>query len=323
MAGVGFDDQPDEEAGRKIEGADCAGRDVDEKARAGFYTEGDHCAASFRGFDRSGKNVAGAEEVRQFGGDEDIACANGDADFPTGGCVAQGDFDFAGGVIERDPHDAVGGTMFNHDCGEDIFKAGGMGEFDRARRIEDGARRACFLDAAVDECHDSLADGVDFFAIVGDVKDRNAIGVIPGAKVFEYGTAQGGIEAGERFIEKQNSGAGDEGAGEGNALLFAAGEFGGAPGQQILDTKFGCDVVRPLYLFRDGELAEAKANILFDGEMGEQSQRLKNIGKFAALRREREIAGGVEVKFIAEVDFAGVRLLQAGDAIEQRGFSGA
>ena len=76
-------------------------------------------------------------------------------------------------------------------------------------------------------------------------------------------------------------------------------------------------------LFGDGKLAEAVANILFDGEMREQSQRLKDVGQFAALRRERQIAGGVKENFFAETDFAGVGLLQAGDAIEQRGFSRA
>ena len=50
---------------------------------------------------------------------------------------------------------------------------------------------------------------------------------------------------------------------------------------------------------------------------------MKNVGEFAALGREREIAGSVKENFFAEVDFAGVGLLQSGDAIEQRGFSRA
>ena len=88
VAGVGFDDQPDEETGREVEGADGAGCDVDLKNCAGFHAEGDHGAASFEGFDRAGKNVASAEEVRRLGGDENVAGADGYADFTAGFGVA-------------------------------------------------------------------------------------------------------------------------------------------------------------------------------------------------------------------------------------------
>src|SRR6266852_5633248 len=113
MAGVGFDYQPDQEARREVESADCAGRDVDLECCAGPYAEGGHCAAGFEGLECAGKNVAGAEEVRRFGGDEDVAGANGYADFAAGLGVAEGDFDFAGRVIERDAHHSVGGAVLN------------------------------------------------------------------------------------------------------------------------------------------------------------------------------------------------------------------
>jgi len=76
-------------------------------------------------------------------------------------------------------------------------------------------------------------------------------------------------------------------------------------------------------LFGEGELVESVADILFDRKMREQGQRLKDIGQFAALRWERESAGSVEETFFAQADFPRVGLLQAGDAIEQRGFSRA
>ena len=120
---MGFDDQPDEEAPREVERANCAGSYMDLKSGAGFYAEGDHGATSFDGFDCAGKNIAGAEEVRSFGGDEDVACTNSDPDFAIRFGVAERNFDFTGGMIERDAHDAVGGTVFHHNRGENIFKA--------------------------------------------------------------------------------------------------------------------------------------------------------------------------------------------------------
>src|SRR5258708_978194 len=220
MAGVGLDHQPDKEPRGEVECAGCAGRDVDLECCAGFYAEGDHCAAGFYGLECARKNVAGAEKVRSFGGDEDVPGANGYAHFSAGRGVAQGNFDFAGSVIERHAHDAVGGTMFDHNRRENIFEAGGVGEFHAARRVEYGARRASFLDAAVDECDDAFADGVHLFAIVSNVKNRYAVSVVPSAKVFEDGSAQGRIEAGERLVEEQDATAGDGGARKGAARLL-------------------------------------------------------------------------------------------------------
>src|ERR1700739_3740204 len=112
---MSFDDEPDEETGRKVEGADGAWGDVDLKKCAGFYLQGDHPAARFEGNNRAGENVAGAEEVRRLGGNENVTGANGDANFAAGFGFAERDFDFAGGMIERDAHDAVGGTVFDND----------------------------------------------------------------------------------------------------------------------------------------------------------------------------------------------------------------
>src|SRR3984957_520356 len=243
MTGVGFDYQPDEETGGEVESADGAGSYVNLKDGAGFYADGDHGAAGFEGFDDAGKNVAGAEEVRCLGGYEDVAGADGASHFAAGLAVAQGDFDFAGGVIERDAHHAVGGAVLDDDCGENIFEAGGVGEFDAAGSIEDGAGGTGFLNAAVCKCDDALADGVNFFTIVGHIKNRNAVGVVPGAQVLENGAAQGRIEAVERLVKEQDARASDQGAGEGDALLFAAGKFRRAASQQISYTKSSCDAV--------------------------------------------------------------------------------
>ncbi len=240
---MGFDYQPDEEAGGEVESADGAGGYVNLKDSAGFYADGNHGAAGFEGFDDAGKNVAGAEEVRRLGGYEDVAGADGDSHFAAGFAVAQGDFDFAGGVIERDAHHAVGGAVLDDDGGENIFEAGGVREFDAARSVEDGTGGTGFLNSAVCKSDDALADGVNFFTIVGHIKNRDAVGGVPGAQVFEDGAAQGGIEAGERFVEEQDARTSDQGAGEGDALLFAAGKFRRAASQQISYTKSSCNAV--------------------------------------------------------------------------------
>jgi len=100
---------------------------------------------------------------------------------------------------------------------------------------------------------------------VSDVKNRNAVSVVPGAKVFEDGSAQGRIEAGERLVEEQDARTGNERAREGDALLFTAGKLPGAAGEEILDAKGFCDAMRAFGLVRDRELVETIADTLRNG----------------------------------------------------------
>src|SRR6266404_9667920 len=84
--------------------------------------------------------------------------------------------------------------------------------------------------------------------------------------------------------------------------------------------KRSCDALRAFHLIRRAELCQSVADIFFYGKVREGGQRLKNVGQFAALRRERDFACGVEANSLAEADFTGVGLLQACDAIEEGGF---
>jgi hypothetical protein len=158
---------------------------------------------------------------------------------------------------------------------------------------------------------------------VRDVENRNPVGFVPGQQVFQYGAAQGGIEAGERLIEQQDAWARDERAGERDSLLFAAGQITRPAKKQIFDAKGGRNVRGAILLLRLGEARKSVTDILLDEKMREERQRLKNVSEFAALWGKRNIAGSVKINSFTEADFARVGLLQAGDAIEERGFSGA
>ena len=51
--------------------------------------------------------------------------------------------------------------------------------------------------------------------------------------------AELGVEVGERLVEEEEPRLADDGAGERDALLLAAGELAGAAGEQVVDADLG------------------------------------------------------------------------------------
>ena len=74
---------------------------------------------------------------------------------------------------------------------------------------------------------DAIREGEGLFLIVGDEEEGDADAAL---EALEFGAdlfAEVGVEGGEGLVEEEDFGLEDEGAGEGDALFFAAGEFGG------------------------------------------------------------------------------------------------
>ncbi len=75
---------------------------------------------------------------------------------------------------------------------------------------------------------------------MGDGEDRDVAAGEPDAEVGYEFVAQGGVEAGEGFVEqKKVTGGNGERAGESDALAFAAGELGGHLRDEVLDAAEG------------------------------------------------------------------------------------
>src|SRR5579863_8746880 len=107
-------------------------------------------------------------------------------------------------------------------------------------------RRALGDDASGVEYDDSLAEGEDFVAAVGHVEDRDAVGAVPFAQVFDDQRLGWGIERGQGFIEKQNFGISDQRSCESDALAFSTRNFPGATPCQMGNTECaedGCDTL--------------------------------------------------------------------------------
>ncbi len=158
---------------------------------------------------------------------------------------------------------------------------------------------------------------------MGDHDDGHAELRSEFAEEREDGFAGGGIEIAGGLVGEKNFRAIDEGAGDGDALLFATGEFRGAVAEAVREAN-------ALEGFADAggtlgavDLGQAKwqLDIFFERHAREKVERLEDHSNgVAAVAGEIE---GIERGDIPAVgkDGAGSGAIQAGDEIEERGFS--
>jgi hypothetical protein len=112
---------------------------------------------------------------------------------------------------------------------------------------EDFADVALVVDAAVAEGDDLGLEEEGLFDVVGDGEDGDAAEKEGFAEPGEDGVAEGAVDAGEGLVEEHELRVGDgEGAGEVDALLFAAGEVSGVAVGEVFEMeelKGGVDVL--------------------------------------------------------------------------------
>lgn len=175
------------------------------------------------------------------------------------------------------------------------------------------------MDGLVFEAEAEGGEGFGFAAGVGDVEDGDLM-LLLGAleEVDEVGLGVF-IDSGEGLVQEKDGGLGGEGAGEGDALLFATGEAGGFAIQQVDDGHFigeladgGGDGASGGFLDAEGE-----ADLLGDGEGGEERAVLGDEAEAALAGR------GVGDVAIIEPDLAGLGGAQAADDFDEGGLARA
>jgi hypothetical protein len=187
----------------------------------------------------------------------------------------------------------------------------------RALIGEDFGRGTLIDDDALFQADDFCLQDESFFDVVGDGKKRDAAfdGVLLDAG--EKDIAERAVDPGEGFVEKQEVGYGDgEGAGEVDALTFAAGEIARQTmGERSeLEEVDGCVDGRGMRLAAD---VGREGDVLADGEVREQDGSLRSVGQIAAVRGD---AAAVSLQLLptawnaAGKVYAGVRYQPAGRA---------
>ena len=175
--------------------------------------------------------------------------------------------------------------------------------------------------------HDGEAVGELFgeWAFVGDHDDGHAELRPEFAEEREDGFAGGGVEIAGWLVGEKNLRAIDEGAGDGDALLFAAGELRGTVAETMREAnaleRFA-NAGGALGAIDFGE-AKREFDIFFEGHAREKVEGLEDHANgVATIAGEIERAKKSDVLAVGE-DGAGSGAIETGDEIEQRGFSRA
>ena len=143
------------------------------------------------------------------------------------------------------------------------------------------------------------------------------------AELDRHALAQVGVEGAQRLVEQADAGFGDQGAGEGDSLLLAAGELAGHAGLepgQAHEVEGGAGAAVDFLRVRDGGgLAEAQAegDVVEDRHVGEERVVLLDDAEPPAVGRQ-----GRDVPPV-EQHAAGVGTLEPRDHAQQRGLARA
>ena len=138
--------------------------------------------------------------------------------------------------------------------------------------------RSCAVhDAAVAQMDATVADGGGLLA-VGDEQEGGARLVGQLAQEGENVGAVGGIEVAGGFVGENQVGPVDQRAGDGDALLFAAGELGGQGGGAMGEADAVEEAMDAGALFGRGNAdeLERQRDVFLGGERGQQVEKLEH-----------------------------------------------
>ena len=175
------------------------------------------------------------------------------------------------------------------------------------------------LDHAAVHDGDAVGDGHGLLLIVGDVDGGDAHAVLNLADGVAHLDAQLGVEVGERLVHEQHVRLDDDGAGERDALLLAAGE---ALGQAVgvlgdLDRLEDFIDAAPDLVLGQMAVFEAEGDVLAHGHVRKDGIVLEDHADVALVGRDVVDDPSVEG------DGAALDGVEAGDHAQQRGLAAA
>ncbi len=257
---------------------------------AGFRFQEEFVFAAEVAGETDGGGDAGFGEADVFGAESELSAGRGGEGFGERGFGWE-EVEFA----DEGGDEGGGGAGVDFDGGADLF------------------------DTAVAHDGDAAGEGKGFFLIVGDVEAGDA-GF--GVEALDFGAhvvAEFGVEIGERFVEEEEIGVDDDGAGEGDALLLSAGKGGRFALGEGVHFHFGEGGLDAGLEFGGGRFADAEAvgDVFENGEVGPEGVVLEDEGGVAL------VGGDFVDAAVAETDFAGIGFEESGEEAEDGGFSAA
>lgn len=155
--------------------------------------------------------------------------------------------------------------------------------------------------------------------VMGDVEEREVEFPLEVAEESAQVASQGGIEVGEGFVEEDEARLKDQGAADGGACGFAAGECGG----EVMEARAEVEAVRhdlgagATLVAVDALEAEGKFELFDQRKVGKEPGRLGDPAAGAFLGRKSGDVG------VVEEDPSDIREIEAGDESEGGGLATA
>ena len=259
--------------------------------------------------DGGGQHVEGAQPLRSLQRDHHVARPDEDAKRRSRGEIEPGDAKLAGGRLQDGQIErgvVAGDARVEHGAGVD--PAGERLKIEAAHDLRD---RPGGGDPAVGDQHQRGRQPRHLGQRMADINDGDPLLV---AQRLDVGQDL----ALARLVERREQGAAD-----GDALLFAARQQGGAAAEQCLDAEQRHDVVEPPAALGRRREPAAIEQVLAHRQVREQPSLLEDIADAAPMRRHEDPLGGVEQHPSVEDDAALLRPHQAGDDADERGLAAA
>ena len=204
-------------------------------------------------------------------------------------------------------------------AGDAVHRADKLGNEQRVRAAVNFGRGADLLDDAVVHDHDAVGHGQRFLLVMRDHDGGDAEPPLQRFHLDPQVGAHPGVQRRQRFVQQQQARRSRQRAGEGDALLLAAGQlrrvFAFLPGQVDQRQQLGhaaLDVGAFEFL-----VLQTERDVARHGQVGEQRVRLKHDAEVALGRRQLgDVAPGLPHP-------PGGLDVEAGDGAQQRGFAAA
>ena len=175
------------------------------------------------------------------------------------------------------------------------------------------------LDSAVAQQHDAVGHGHGFDLVVRDVDHGPAQFLVQPLDLAAHLVAQLGVQVRQRLVEQVQAGVAHDGAADRHALQLAARQLARVALEQVVD---GEHLRRPVdlggdLLLRRSSRAQAEGDVVVHVHVRVQRVVLEHHRDVAPVRRL------VVDRFAADLDGAGVGVLQPGDGPQQRALAAA
>ncbi len=134
-----------------------------------------------------------------------------------------------------------------------------------------------------------------------------------------------GVEIAGGFIGEKDGGIGGEGAGDGDTLPLAAGEFFGEVVEALFEFDEGEEFAGAVVNFGRGPATqvEREGDVFQAGESGEEVEELEDEADFVAADAGELVVGDAAQEGAIDADIAIGGAIEPTDEIEESGFAGA